>query len=384
MIVDMLKPLAVPIDSVHPDPRNARVHPERNLEALRRSLQYYGQRKPIVVRREDRRIIAGNGLWLAAKDLGWTEIAAVFVEDDEITATGYALMDNQSALLADWDFEVLGELMEELRANDFDLDLTGFEAPELDFPKPVVIEDADIEEAVDRREELQRKWGTNRGQIWEIPSTTVPGCAHRVMCGDSGSLQDLHALVGESKVSMIFADPPYGMNFSILVSIFDVIANCFKDVVSFWMGSDKQVVMLANHATNFTHFFVHDFVMATLISNQQPMQQHNLIAKFGNRPSNNLHDSFSTIIKVPTLRTTSQHKIFSQMKRPELPLALIVHYSDPGSIILDPFLGAGSTLIAAEAAGRLCLGMEIDPTTLAVALEVFSGNNLEPKEVSWE
>lgn len=130
-IIDSLKGLAVPIDSLKPDPRNARLHPERNLEALRTSLRYYGQRKPIVVRKNDSRIIAGNGLWQAAKDLGWTEIAAVFVDDDDAAATGYALMDNQSAILAEWDFDRLGELVTELKDMDFDLDLTGFSADQL-------------------------------------------------------------------------------------------------------------------------------------------------------------------------------------------------------------------------------------------------------------
>ena len=130
-IIDSLKGLAVPIDSLKPDPRNARLHPERNLEALRTSLRYYGQRKPIVVRKNGSRIIAGNGLWQAAKDLGWTEIAAVFVDDDDAAATGYALMDNQSAILAEWDFDRLGELVTELKDMDFDLDLTGFSADQL-------------------------------------------------------------------------------------------------------------------------------------------------------------------------------------------------------------------------------------------------------------
>ena len=126
-IIEPLRPLAVPIDSVRPDPGNARVHPPRNVEALKRSLSAYGQRKPIVVNRsENNRIIAGNGLWRAAKELGWERIAAVFVEDDPATATGFALMDNQSALLAEWDYAKLEELVSELKSVDFDLELTGF------------------------------------------------------------------------------------------------------------------------------------------------------------------------------------------------------------------------------------------------------------------
>lgn len=72
-------------------------------------------------------IEAGNGLWQAAKELGWTEIAAVFVEDDKETAQAYALMDNQSALLADWDLPCLKDILQELDTGAFDMALTGFD-----------------------------------------------------------------------------------------------------------------------------------------------------------------------------------------------------------------------------------------------------------------
>ena len=98
-IIKPLWTLAVPIDSVRLDPRNARGHTVRNLEAIKKSLETYGQRKPIVV--NNGVIEAGNGLWQAAKALEWGEIAVVTVQEDENTAVGFALMDNQSALLAE-------------------------------------------------------------------------------------------------------------------------------------------------------------------------------------------------------------------------------------------------------------------------------------------
>jgi len=80
MIIDSLKPLAVPIDSVKLDSDNARLHPEGNIAVIKRSLEAYGQRKPIVVNGDT--VEAGNGLLQAARELGWEEIAAVFVKDD--------------------------------------------------------------------------------------------------------------------------------------------------------------------------------------------------------------------------------------------------------------------------------------------------------------
>lgn len=101
----------VGVDEVKPDPRNARQHPERNLETIKTSLRVYGQRKPIVVNKRTGMIEAGHGLWQAAKALGWEKIAVVYVDDDPATATGYAIMDNRTAELADWDYPILSELL---------------------------------------------------------------------------------------------------------------------------------------------------------------------------------------------------------------------------------------------------------------------------------
>lgn len=109
-IADALKGMVVAIDSLVPDPMNARLHPERNMEAIKLSLASYKQVKPVVARRETNVVIAGNGTLAAAKELGWTEIAANFVDMTEAEAAGYGLADNRSAELAKWDFEVVAKL----------------------------------------------------------------------------------------------------------------------------------------------------------------------------------------------------------------------------------------------------------------------------------
>ena len=105
-----LASLAVPIESVTPDPNNARLHPERNMESICKSLSLYGQVKPIVVRKATGVVIAGNGTLEAAKTLGWTEIAVSYVDMNEVEAAGYGLADNRTAELAKWDFEVVARL----------------------------------------------------------------------------------------------------------------------------------------------------------------------------------------------------------------------------------------------------------------------------------
>ena len=108
-----LRPLAVPIDSVRLDPGNARTG--HAVDETAESLDTYGQRKPIVVNRsENNKIEAGNGTWKSAKELGWSHIAAVFVEDDNDTAVGYAIADNRTSELSEWDSEMLATYLQAL------------------------------------------------------------------------------------------------------------------------------------------------------------------------------------------------------------------------------------------------------------------------------
>lgn len=115
-----LRALAVPVASLRLDPRNARLHNARNLEAIKSSLQTFQQRKNLVVR-QDGTIIAGNGTFEIAQALGWKYIAAAIVEDDDVTASAYALADNKTAELSEWDTDVLGDLLKELQDHDVDL-----------------------------------------------------------------------------------------------------------------------------------------------------------------------------------------------------------------------------------------------------------------------
>lgn len=120
-IAESLQHLAVPIDSVAIDPANARVHTRVNLAAIRGSLRKFGQRKPIVVNRRTGVVEAGNGTVQAALQEGWTHIAAVYVDDDPADAAAFAIADNRSAELAEWDVQALGALLADLRVEDADL-----------------------------------------------------------------------------------------------------------------------------------------------------------------------------------------------------------------------------------------------------------------------
>ena len=155
-IIPSLQALAVDIKSVKPDPHNARKHPLRNLETIKRSLETYGQRKPIVVNAKTNTIEAGNALWESAKVLGWDRIAVVKVDDSKEMASGYGIMDNQSALLAEWDLPVLKDILEELDTGAWDMELTGFSDKEIEdlmsqfyVPKEGLTDDDEIPEKVE-------------------------------------------------------------------------------------------------------------------------------------------------------------------------------------------------------------------------------------------
>ena len=119
--------MKISITDLSLDPKNARKHSARNLEAIATSLEKFGQRKPIVVHRGV--VLAGNGTLEAAKSLGWTEIDVAEVPDDwdNDTAKAYALADNRTAELAEWDESELAKQLLELQDSDWDITELGFE-----------------------------------------------------------------------------------------------------------------------------------------------------------------------------------------------------------------------------------------------------------------
>jgi len=116
-IAEGLRSLAVPVTSLVPDAANARKHNEKNIEAIKASLSRFGQRAPIVVQRKGMVVRAGNGRLEAAKAIGWTHIAAVIVDEESADAVAFAIADNRTAELAEWDKETLASLLDTLPPN---------------------------------------------------------------------------------------------------------------------------------------------------------------------------------------------------------------------------------------------------------------------------
>lgn len=119
-----LRGLAMPIGELVPDPANARAHASKNLAAIRGSLSQYGQRRPAVVQREGMIVRAGNGMLQCAIELGWSHLACILVDEDNVSAIGFAIADNRTAELATWDKGVLSRLMAEVEVGNEDLSQT--------------------------------------------------------------------------------------------------------------------------------------------------------------------------------------------------------------------------------------------------------------------
>lgn len=134
-IADQLHGLVQPVDSLTPDPENARTHTDRNLDAIAASLRAFGQRKPLVAQRTDGGLVvrAGNGTLDAARRLGWEYLAVVVIDEENVTATAFALADNRTAELAEWDESALASALGVVRADwdDYDPMAMGFEEREV-------------------------------------------------------------------------------------------------------------------------------------------------------------------------------------------------------------------------------------------------------------
>jgi DNA modification methylase len=180
------------------DPANVRKHDEKNLAAIKASLNRFGQQKPIVVDASGV-VRAGNGTLAAAKALGWKEIRIVRSSLSGSEATAYAIADNRTAELAEWDNDALAQTLAALQIEDEELALaSGFDAKEIDalLAPDEVTEDEVPDAPVDPI--------TKPGDLWILGE-------HRLLCGDSTKAEDVARLMRGEKAQLIHADPPYGM-----------------------------------------------------------------------------------------------------------------------------------------------------------------------------
>jgi ParB-like chromosome segregation protein Spo0J len=198
-INESIRHLAVPLAELNADPDNHNLHDERSITTIMQSLREFTQDIPVVVQRAGMIVRKGNGRLEAAKRLGWTHLAAVVVDDDTPTAIARAVMDNQSARLSTFSPTVLSKIAASLTGDGWEAEEFGFTTKELkevarqaqaiELAGRPVVED---EPPIDKAAELQVKWGTKLGDLWLIPSLTVPP-RRVVVCPCCGEEQEVEA-----------------------------------------------------------------------------------------------------------------------------------------------------------------------------------------------
>jgi len=365
------------------DPNNANMHDDKSIEAIKGSLAKFKQQKPVVIN-EDNVVIAGNGTLRAAKALKWDHLDCVVTTLKDFQAMAYALADNQTSKLADFDVEILNAQIDLIGENDLDIDFSdfGFELPDLDGGGSEGLTDDDAVPEVD-----DNPYGVKRGDIWQLGE-------HRVMCGDSTSEEDVGKLMDGEKADMVFTDPPYGIN---AVAKDDGRVGGRSEIAK--AGSYKQVIgdddefsvkFILNYSDNIFLFGGNYF------AHELPRSTHWLVwNKHTNTDIERQFDSSDCeLIWTNSSRTNVSQYTFgwsgmfrSGNKKDELktrvhptqkPVGLLeeILKTYKYNLVLDLFLGSGSTLIACEKTNRKCYGMEIDEHYCSVIIkrwEDFTG-----------
>ena len=375
------------INTIKPYENNPRKLKDSAIEKVAMSLKEYGFRQPIVVDK-DRIIVVGHTRYRASKKLGFKEVPITIADNltpEQINA--YRIADNRTAEESEWDSELLKMEIKDLEAKDFKLDLLGFSEDQLNdmlFEKKQGLTDED--EVPEAPEELISKLG----DIWKLGN-------HRVMCGDSIDYEDVHKLMNNKIADLVNTDPPYGVNYQSNMRTksekFDVIKNDDKilDITPMIDKFSKGWVFI------WTTWKVIDKWLDNTKSFGFPTNM--VVWHKGGGGIGDLKKTFSTdyemalvfnrgaelcgkrIGSVWSLQKDKAIKYKHPTQKPvELSVEAIDKTTNPKSIVMDLFLGSGSTLIACEKMDRLCYGMELDPKYCDVIIkrwENFTGLKAE-------
>ena len=387
----------VKIADISQDPANARKHGAKNIETIIASLRRFGQQKPIVI--DSSGIVrAGNGTLEAAKLLGWDSIDAIRTELKGSEATAYAIADNRTAELAEWDDDILAATLQGLVTDDEDLlEAAGFDEDELADLLAEMEQNGDgttgeIEE--DEVPEPPVDPITQSGDLWVLRT-------HRVLCGDSTKAEDVARLMGTEKIDLAFTSPPYnsgnggyktdyngkGVKFynhdgddRTEAEWVDFCGSVIKNAVDY-LRSDQtpfvcNVMYTAKCRGGYGRLmFAYDHGLtvketicwdkgAGFPSASKGILSRNwelvFVLSSGDKYTTTQGENEPRWAKWDISRQ-KQHEEHKATFPIGLPIRAMQDFMLGEGIVYDPFLGSGTTLIAAEQLGRKCYGMEISP-----------------------
>ena len=363
----------VDIPKLIPYVNNARTHNVQQINKLRSSLREFGFINPVIIDR-DFNVIAGHGRIMAAKEEGINEVPCVFVDYlTEAQKKAYILADNRMAMDAGWDEELLKVEIEALQAEDFDLSLTGFDESELSGFFDTADDAKDDDFDVDA--ELEKPPVTKSGDLWLLGN-------HRLLCGDSTKAETYEMLMNGKKANLVVTDPPYNVNYQgtagkikndnlendkfyqFLFDAFTCMEKAMADDASIYVFHADTEGLNFRKAFADAGFYLSGTCIwkkQSLVLGRSPYQWQHEPCLFGWK-KNGKHQWYSdrkqtTIWEFDKPKKNGDHPT---MKPVPLIAYPIKNSSMSNCIVLDPFGGSGSTLIACEQTNRICHTIELD------------------------
>jgi len=356
----------VSTDSLVPYARNSRTHSDEQVTKIAASIKEFGFLNPIIVDGESG-IIAGHGRVMAAKKLGLDTLPVI--EASHLTDAqrrAYVIADNRLALDAGWDDEMLRVEFADLEGDGFDLTLTGFTLEEIDALNPDEVEEGLTDE--DAVPEVPEEPVTVEGEVWVLGN-------HRLMCGDSTSIDAVERLMAGQRADMVFTDPPYGVDYKGINNddrdgLESLLRGAFANYLSTSKAGAAAYVFHSDKCADVFHVvfreFFHFSSMIIWAKNSLTLSRTDYQSK---------HE--------PCLYGWMQggsHAFYGDRKQTSVwcfdkerveghttpkPVALIEralsNSSKSGDAVSDLFAGSGSTLIACEKLNRHARLMELDP-----------------------
>lgn len=355
------------------NPRKALKPSDKEYQKIKNSIQEFGYVEPIIVN-HDMTVIGGHQRLTVLKDLGYTEAQCVVLHiEDEAKAKALNIALNK--ISGEWNEQLLADLLVDLQDAQFNLDLTGFEAPEIDqlFSK---LHNKDIEEDdFDVEEELKNPAFSQAGDIWTLGR-------HRVICGDSTLPETFKLLMEGKKANLVLTDPPYNVNVEETAGKIkndnmpdaDFYNFLFCAFVNMEQNMEQDASIYVFHADTQGLTFRRAFADAgfnlsgcciwkknALVLGRSPYQWQHEPCLFGWKKGGK-HLWYSdrkqtTIWEYDRPKASKDHPT---MKPVTLMAYPIKNSTMTNCIVLDPFLGSGSTLIACEQTDRSCCMIELD------------------------
>jgi DNA modification methylase len=378
------------LDRLIPSARNARTHTESQVAEIAGSIRAFGFSNPILVG-EDGDIVAGHGRLAAARLLQLSEVPVIVLRGlSEVQRRQLVLADNRIGLNAGWDHGMLSLELKDLSALGVDLVSLGFDKKELAAALAPDIGDGLTDE--DAVPEPGEKPVSRVGDVWLLGS-------HRVACGDSTDAETVAGLLGDVVPLLMVTDPPYGVEYDPTWRHRSGINNSARtgkvknddraDWSAAWAlfpGSIAYVWHGALHATTVADSLVREgftiraqiiWAKDRLVLGRGDFHWQHEPAWYAVRGTGNWTGDRkqTTLWNIPN-KDQDVHTVHGTQKPVECMRRPMLNNSSPGQAVYDPFIGSGTTLIAAETTGRVCLGMELDPRYVDVAIrrwQAFTG-----------